>query len=341
MSKRIRSGGMLMTTLAIIAAVIVSACTSASTPAPVASGPVIKLGFSAWPGWFPWQVANDAGIFKAAGVNVELVWFEGYLDSINALAGGQLDANSQTLNDTLGSVAAGSDQVIVLVNDNSTGNDQIIATKDIKTVQDLKGKTIGIEAGVVDHYLLLLGLKAAGMSDKDVTIKNLETGAAAAAFASGQLDAVGVFAPFTTQALKRDGSHTLFSSKDYPGAIPDHLVVSRNLVTDRPADVQKLVNAWFMTLDYIKANPDKAADIMSKRAGVSKAEYKSYEAGTTLFSLADNTKAFTAGTARANLDFATKDISTFLKDNGFIKAAPDASKLLEPKFINDYASKHK
>ena len=123
------------------------------------SGEPIKLGFSAWPGWFPWQVAEEQGIFKKAGVNVELVWFEGYLDSINALAAGQLDANSQTLNDTLASVAAGADQRIVLVNDNSTGNDQIIVRDGITSIADLKGKKIGIEAGVVDHFLLALGLR--------------------------------------------------------------------------------------------------------------------------------------------------------------------------------------
>jgi NitT/TauT family transport system substrate-binding protein len=304
-------------------------------------GTPIKLGYSAWPGWFPWQVAEEAGIFKEAGVNVELVWFEGYLDSINALASGQLDANSQTLNDTVASVAAGSDQVIVLVNDNSTGNDQIIATREIRTVQDLKGKRVGVEVGVVDHFLLLQGLRKAGMTAADVTIVNLETGAAAAAFASGQLDAVGVFAPFTTQALKRDGSHTLFTSKDYPGSIPDHLVVSRDLVAKRPADVQKLIDAWFKTLDYMKANPDKAVDIMSKRAGVSKEEYRSYEAGTTLFTLAQNTEAFGAGADFKSLQFAAKEITAFLKADDLIKKDPDLTKIFEPRFVKAAADRGK
>lgn len=358
MSTIARSRGVIATAIAIAAALILAACSSAatSTPtpapeapaapaaatseAPVATGSPIKLGFSAWPGWFPWQVAEEAGLFKEAGVNVDLVWFEGYLDSINALAGGQLDANSQTLNDTIGSIGAGADQVIVLVNDNSTGNDQIIASAEITSVADLQGKKIGIEAGVVDHFLLLLGLDAAGMSAADVEIVNLETGAAAAAFASGQLDAVGVFAPFTTEALKREGSHTLFSSKDYPGAIPDHLVISQELLTERPEDVQKIINAWFMTLDYIAANPDESVAIMAKRAGVSPEEYTSYEAGTTLFSLDDNLKAFAPGDTRASLDFATKEIAQFLIDNEFIPEAPDASQLFESMFVADYAAKH-
>ncbi len=332
-------------TLAVLALSLVSflaaACGDDSTSSSGSSGSAIKLGFSAWPGWFPWQVAKEAGLFDRAGVKVDLVWFEGYTDSLNALAAGQLDANSQTLNDTIGSVAAGSDQVIVLVNDNSTGNDQVIVSKEIKTVQDLKGKKIGVEAGVVDNYLLLLGLKQAGMSDKDITIVNLETGAAAASFASGQLDGVAVFAPFTTEALKRDGSHTLISSKDFPGAIPDHLVVSKKLLDSRPADVQKLVDAWYLTLQYIKDNPAKAADIMAKRAGVSADEYKSYNAGTTIFTVADNTKAFSPGTDRTSLDFAAKDISKFMLDTALIKNEVNLSKLFNSSFIKTYADKHK
>jgi NitT/TauT family transport system substrate-binding protein len=305
------------------------------------SGPAIKLGFSAWPGWFPWQVAQEAGIFKKAGVNVDLVWFEGYTDSINALSAGKLDANSQTLNDTLSAVAAGADEKIVLVNDNSTGNDQVVADGSIKTVADLKGKKVGVEAGVVDHYLLALALQKAGMTLADVQIVNLETGAAAASFASGQLDAVAVFAPFTTQALKRSGSHTLVSSKDYPGAIPDHLVVSADLLKNRPDDVQKLVNAWYMTLDYIKANPDKALSIMAKRAGVSAAEYKDYDAGTTIFTVDQNIAAFASGSDITHLDYATTEISKFLVDNGFVDKPITSDGLFESKFVSAYAAQAK
>lgn len=329
---------LVLVMLAVLAMVIGVACGGDDDDGG-GSGDPIKLGFSAWPGWFPWQVAEEAGLFKKAGVDVDLVWFEGYLDSINALAAGQLDANSQTLNDTIGSVAAGSGQVIVLVNDNSTGNDQIIVSKEIKTVQDLKGKKIGLEAGVVDHYLLLLGLAKAGLKFSDVEVVNLETGAAASAFAAGQLDAVAVFAPFTTQALKREGSKTLFSSKDFPGAIPDHLVVSKKLIAERPADVQKLIDAWYLTLEYIKANPDKAAKIMAKRAGVTEAEYKSYEAGTTLFSVEDNVKAFSPGTTLTSLEFAAKDISKFMLDAKLIEKEVDLSAIFDPSFVKKRAEK--
>ncbi|WP_193199485.1 ABC transporter substrate-binding protein [Nostoc sp. MG11] len=301
----------------------------------------VQVGFSAWPGWFPWQVSQEQKLFEANKVNVDLKWFDGYLDSINALRAGQLNANTQTLNDTISSVAAGSDQVIVLVNDNSTGNDKIVVREGINRIADLKGKKVAAEEGTVDHFLLLLGLKKAGLTQADIQFQPLETGAAAAAFVAGQVDAVGVFAPFTTKALSRSGSKELFSSKDFPGAIPDHLVVNRRLINERPQDVQALVNTWFATLDFIKANPNKAYEIMAKRAGVSVSEYKAYDAGTKIFSLEDNLQAFSPGKDMKSLSYAAGEISKFLVEAGLTKQAPNLNQILDDRFVKAYAAKQK
>ena len=338
-----------LVTVFCLSLVIVVGCSQApsnnSTSSPGNSSPsapassAVRKGFSAWPGWFPWQVAQEQKLFDSNKVKVDLKWFDGYLDSINSLAAGQLDANSQTLNDTISSVGAGSDQVIVLVNDNSTGNDQIIVKEGINSVTDLKGKTIAVEAGTVDHFLLLLGLKKAGLTASDVQIKPLETGAAAAAFVAGQVDAVGAFAPFTTQALKRASSKVLFTSKEFPGAIPDHLVVSRKMIQDRPQEVQALVNTWFATLDFIQKNQADSIKIMAKRAGVSEADYKEYNAGTTIFSIEDNLKAFAPGNDMTSLSYAAGEISKFLLETGLMKTKPDLSKIFDDRFIKAYAKK--
>jgi NitT/TauT family transport system substrate-binding protein len=315
-----------------------SSDTGASPAAsPNAAGELVTLGFSAWPGWIPWQVTQEQGIFEQNNVNVELKWFDGYLDSINALAASQLDGNSQTLNDTISSISGGADLVIVLTNDNSTGNDQIIVSEGINSIEDLRGKKVAAEEGTVDHFLLLLGLEKAGMTQADIDFQPLETGAAAAAFAAGQLDAVGVFAPFTTKALERPGSKTLFTSKDFPGAISDHLVVTRKMVDERPDDVQALVNSWFATLDYINQNKDQALDIMAKRGNVTVDEYKEYDGGTTIFTAEDNLKAFEPGSDMSSLSYAADEITKFLVEAGLAKEAPDLSKLFDDRFVKAYA----
>ncbi|WBB99153.1 ABC transporter substrate-binding protein [Solwaraspora sp. WMMA2080] len=293
----------------------------------------VRLGFSAWPGWFPWQVAEEQGLFEENGVDVELTYFDSYTDSLTALATGNLDANSQTLNDTLSSVSGGAAQTVVLVNDNSTGNDQIIAAPGIDSVADLAGKRIAIEEGTVDHYLLLLALAEAGLSADDVEISPLLTDAAAAAFLAGQVDAVGAFAPFTTTALGREGSTAIVTSADFPGAIPDHLVFDSEFVADHPEQVQAVVDTWFDTLDWIADNPDEAVEIMAAQAGVSVEDYRTYDAGTTIFDLADNQAAFEPGDTPANLDFQARSIAEFLVETGLVDEAPPLDGLLDGQFV--------
>lgn len=317
---------------AMAVALLVSGCGSdqdaaEDTPAKV------TIGFSAWPGWFPWQVAQEQGLFARNNVEVELKYFDSYTDSLTALSTGNLDANSQTLNDTLSSVSGGAEQTIVLVNDNSTGNDQIIARPGIASVADLKGKKVAVEQGTVDHYLLLLALRKAGLSESDIELRPLLTDAAAAAFLAGQVDAVGAFAPFTTTALGLAGSKALATSKDFPGAIPDHLVFTREFVGDHPEQVQAVVQTWFDTLGWIKDNPDRAVDIMAKRAGVSAADYKTYDAGTTIFTREQNLAAFESGSTPANLDHQAKSIAQFLVSSKLVDTEPPLDGLFEPKFV--------
>jgi NitT/TauT family transport system substrate-binding protein len=318
----------------LLAGVVSAGLGGCNKPATSVSETPVRIGYSAWPGWFPWKVSEERGHFRAAGVPVSLTWFDGYLDSINALNAGQLDCNSQTLGDTISSLAAGADLQVVLTNDISSGNDQIIAAPGIRSVADLKGKKVAAEQGTVDHYLLLLGMKKAGMAEKDITFVPLETGAAAAAFVAGKVDAVGVFAPFTTQALKRPGSTTLFSSKDFPGAISDHLVCNREFVAKNPEKIQKIVNAWFATQRDIKANPAPALAILAKRAGVSEAEYRAYDAGTTIYTLEQNRQVVKPGTTMTSLPYAAAQISGFLQAVGLAKTAPQLDGLFDSKFVD-------
>jgi NitT/TauT family transport system substrate-binding protein len=69
----------------------------------------------------------------------------------------------------------GAKSVMVMLTDYSNGNDIIVGKPNIKTLKDLKGKKVGIEVGLVEHLLLLNGLKKAGMSESDVTLVNAKT----------------------------------------------------------------------------------------------------------------------------------------------------------------------
>jgi NitT/TauT family transport system substrate-binding protein len=305
-----------------------------------ASGEVLKIGYSAWPGWFPLAVAEKEGIFEKAGLKVELTYFAEYTASMDALVAGQIDVNAQTLNDTLIGEASGSDQKIVVVNDNSTGNDQVICDQSVKTVADLKGRAIGVELGVVDHFLLLQGLAREGLTEKDVDLKGMPTDAAAAAFANGELDCVGVFAPFTLEAVKRPGSHVLFSSKDFPGVIPDHLVATAKAVESRPGDIQKLVDAWYLTLDHLEADTAGSTATMADKAALSTADYESLAQGTTLFDVTQALNAFEDRPGDAtSLPEMARRINPFMVSSGMGTQEASLDGLFEPRFTKATAER--
>ena len=194
----------------------------------------VTIGYSAWPGWLPLAVAQKQGIFEKDGLDVDLKYFADYVSSLDAMSEGKLDANTQTLNDTMAEVAGGSNQAIIVVNDNSAGNDAIICDEAITSVADMKGKTVAAEKGLVDHFLLLQGLAKAGLTQDDIDFRGVLTADAAASFSDGQFDCVGVPAPFTLEALKRPGSHVVFNSQDFPGTTPDDIVVSQTMVAQEP-----------------------------------------------------------------------------------------------------------
>ncbi len=298
----------------------------------------IVIGYSNWAGWWPWAIAEQEGLFAKNNVNVEMKWFDGYLASMEAFAAGQLDGNSQTLNDTISFAAdAVNGEVAILVNDNSAGNDKIIVTEDINTIEDLEGKKVAVEEGVVDDFLLTLALESKGMKRDDVEIVPLETGAAAAAFASGQADAVGAFPPFWLTALKREGSKELISSAEFPGAIPDLLVVSQKLIDQQPEKAQALVNTWFDVLDFMEKNPQKADEIMAARADVTTEELQLFKKGTRIFTIEENLEAFSNGSNMKHMPFAAPQMAEFMVGVGFIPEAPDLSKILDDQFVQAYA----
>lgn len=299
----------------------------------------ITLGYSAWPGWFPLAVTEEAGIFDEVGLDVELTFFADYLASIDAMAAGELDAVTQTLNDTMASLAFGSEQVIVVVNDNSTGNDKIICDESIGSIEDLEGKTVAAEAGVVDHFLLVQGLESVGLTEDDIDFRGVPTDAAAAGFAAGEFDCVGVFAPFWLTALERPGSKELFSSADFPGLIPDHIVASKELVDADPDAVQKLVDAWYLTLEYMEANPDEALEIMARVAETAPEEYEEFAEGTTIFTAEEALAAFEDGEDTTSLPHTAELINPFLVESGFTEEEAPLEGLFDASFTADWVER--
>jgi NitT/TauT family transport system substrate-binding protein len=299
----------------------------------------IKVGYSDWPGWVAWAIAEQQGFFKKHGANVKLVWFANYSDSISALSAGQVDANCQTWSDTMAPLAKGVPLKVVLVNDNSAGNDAVMAGPKLKSITDLKGKTVALEEFSVSHFVLAMALSKNGMKPADVKIVNLSAGDAAAAFLSGRVDATTVWNPWVNKIELSGKGKPLFTSKDIPGLIPDLLVAQEKSLAANRKDFVGMVKAWYEVEKFIREKPDQAVAIMSKVVGLTPEEYKVFLPGTRFFGEKDNLEALGPTSQARSLLNVAPTIVKFLDENKLIEGTPDFAKAIDASLVKEVAKK--
>ncbi len=317
----------LMTLVAVPLALAASVAAHAAAP--------LKIGYSDWPGWVAWQVAIEKGWFKQAGVDVKFEWFD-YSASMDAYSAGKLDAVTMTNGDALVTGAAGGKSVMIMLTDYSNGNDMIVAKPGIKALKDLKGRKVAVEQGLVEHLLLLNGLKKAGMKESDVVLVNAKTNEMPQVLATGDVSAVGAWQPVAGQAMKAvPGSRPIYTSADEPGLIYDVLAVNPASAKQRKAEWQKVVKVWDKVVSYIndpKTQPD-AVKIMAARSGVSPEAYLPLLKGTRLLSLEEGKKVFAKGPGFKSLYGSSKVADDFNVANGVYKAHQDVDSYIDPSFM--------
>ncbi len=318
----------LFARLVIPAAAAISISVHAAQP--------LKVGYSDWPGWVAWQVAIDKGWFKEAGVAVDFEWFD-YSASMDAFSAGKIDAVTMTNGDALVTGAAGGKSVMIMLTDYSNGNDMIVAKPGIKSLKELKGKKVAVEEGLVEHLLLLNGLKKAGMKESDVTLVNAKTNEMPQVLASGDVAAIGAWQPIAGQAMKSvPGSRPVYTSANEPGLIYDVLAVSPASAKQHKAEWLKVVKVWDRVVKYIndpKTQPD-AVKIMAARVGVTPQVYLPLLKGTHLLSLADGRKVYVKAAGFGSLYGSSKVADDFNVANGVYKAHQDVDSYIDPSFTN-------
>jgi NitT/TauT family transport system substrate-binding protein len=310
--------------LVAVAAVVGSQVAWAAQP--------LKIGYSDWPGWVAWQVAIDKGWFKQAGVDVKFEWFD-YSASMEAFSAGKIDAVTVTNGDALVTGATGAKSVMIMLTDYSNGNDMIIGKPGIKSIKDLKGKKVAVELGLVEHLLLLNGLKKAGLKESDVTLVNAKTNEMPQVLASGDVAAVGAWQPIAGQAIKGlPGSKPIVTSADEPGLIYDVLTVNPASLSARKADWQKVVGVWDKVVSYIE-DPKTQADavkIMAARVGVPPASYTQFLKGTKLLSLKAGKQVMVKADGFKSLYGSSKIADDFNVKNAVYKTAQPIDSYIDP-----------
>ena len=158
--------------------------------------------------------------------------------------------------------------VAVLALDDLLGGDGIVAHEDIRSIADLKGRMVGVDAsGTVSEFYLNVLLKEAGLSQDDIEVVALSAEDAGNAFVLGDIDVAVTWEPWLSLARAAEHGHLLADSSDHPGLIVDVLTSSPSVLEERLPDFKAFARAWAAAVAYVEAHPEEANRIMAKNVG--------------------------------------------------------------------------
>jgi sulfonate transport system substrate-binding protein len=154
----------------------------------------------------------------------------------------------------------------------------------IKTVADLKGRTVAGPKGTLLHHLLFAVLKQSGLKPADVKFVNMGIPQAQAALISGSIDAALIAGPSLVPA-EAAGARVLANGEGIVGGLTV-IAVSGAFLRDHPDLVKRYLKVHDQALRYLKNNPAESIRIVAEETQISEADVKRmlpwYDFGPTL-----------------------------------------------------------
>jgi NitT/TauT family transport system substrate-binding protein len=232
----------------------------------------------------PVYIALEMKMFDKYGVKVELQGtILGGPTAIQAVSSGQYNAGLASYPALINANLAGL-PVIGVVDIQSAVEGQpleeyfVRGDSDIKTVDDLKGKSFAVNLWRSSfHYTALMELKAKGIDPKEVNFQLLSFANQIPAITENKIDVVGLMEPYAT-SLKRQGNYrVLFNANDVFGNkqfCP--IFVNRIWAENNPEKVTGFVSGIVDAINWIENNQDAAKVIIAKYTGMKPEDVPAY-----------------------------------------------------------------
>jgi NitT/TauT family transport system substrate-binding protein len=210
-------------------------------------------------------VAHEAGYYKKQGLDVELVEFKSGTDLIKAIVGGQLDSGVLGFTNAVAWASKGAD--LKVVGGAQHGYHAIVARDEsgIKTVADLKGKTLASQAegSTADTVLKGVVLKQAGLKPDDVNVMGVSPQVAVQSLVGKRVDAAFLFEPQASIAQLIAPVKQIYEIGEvwpFPCMV---VITSGETLKKRKDAVWKSLDAQREAIDLLQKKPTEASKLIA------------------------------------------------------------------------------
>src|SRR5918995_5639165 len=224
---------------------------------PVAAQSPVRINWTAVTGAQSGMfMAQQEGLFKKHGVDVELIHIPSSSRGIQAILAGEIAFSFMDGVNAAQANLKGANLALVA----GATNRQVfslMAKPEFKRIADLKGKKIGItRVGSSTHTSALFALASAGLRTNDYQLLPLlEVPNIYTALAAGQIDA-GVMSPPTNARAKRSGGfiELMNVAKEGPEFVSVAVGTSRSYIKANEDFVRRVVRAYAEGVQIFKTN---------------------------------------------------------------------------------------
>lgn len=247
--------------VAIVAAVIILPAQAMAT-----EKVTVLLDWFVNPDHAPLVVALEKGYFAEKGLEVELIAPANPNDPPKLVAAGKADIAVSYQHQHHMQVDQGL-PLVRIATMVATPLNSLVVLKDgpIKSIADLKGKTIGYSVGGFETVLLKVMLEKEGLTLDDVKLVNVNFSLSPSLF-TGQADAViGAFRNFELNQMdieKRPGKAFFVEESGIPAY--DELILVANTKSLGEPKLRKFVDALEMGVQYLVNHPEESWQLFIK-----------------------------------------------------------------------------
>jgi len=253
---------MLGAKLKLTLAIIWLCC--AAAPAAAQS---LKIPFAALsPTYAPLWIADQAGLFKKYGLDVQLVYISAGSVIIPAILSGQVDIANMSSAPALTAWARGAELATVGVTSNRLLH--VVMTRgSIKKTEELRGKKIGSDRyGSLSDLVLREALRHYNLApDRDVAV--IQTGGLPERLGALKIGAVdgAIVAGDTAFEAEKLGFHKLIDLSQLPIQYPGStIIVSKSFLSARRDIVKRFLRGWIEGIKTAKTDKEYTVNVMRK-----------------------------------------------------------------------------
>ena len=220
----------------------------------------IRIGLPPDAGHFTLPLAQQRGFLKEEGLEAEIISITGPAANI-ALASGDIDYYTGFGSAMRAMLQGLPGRVVVCYR--PSPHFVLLARPEIKTVKELKGKTIGVQPGSAPDLMARLIIKHFGLDpDKDIKfVSGGSSGTTVARLGQGLIDGTAAPVPWDYHG-KKMGLNVLARAEELFTYPISGAVVHTKKIKEKPDEIKRLIKAGIKANRYMRTNREGTIPVL-------------------------------------------------------------------------------